>query len=62
MQKLCAKCGLLFDYPASEDCWCKSIADWKGVRLAYANCLCKSCLSLSFYHPSALKRVWGLPS
>jgi cysteine-rich CWC protein len=67
VQKVCAKCGLPFECasPAS-DCWCMTVLAWESVRASalekYKDCLCKTCLSLAFYHPSTLKNVWGLPT
>ena len=62
MQKRCAQCGLPFECVASEDCWCQRAAAWQGARKEYADCLCETCLSLAFYHPSTLKSAWGIAS
>ena len=67
MQKLCAKCGLPFECAApAPDCWCQTVAAWDGVRHmvreAYPDCLCKTCFSLSYFHPSVLRSAWRLPA
>jgi hypothetical protein len=63
-RKRCAKCGLPFDCAVSPDCWCKGVAAWRDVRASaqekYKDCLCPTCFSLSFYHPSTLRNVWGI--
>lgn len=64
MRKVCAKCGLPFECAAlAPDCWYQTMAAWEGVRRMvreeYPDCLCMTCFSLAFYHPSTLKHVWG---
>src|SRR5215468_4847255 len=65
MQKLCSKCSLPFECSANTpDCWCQGVAAWEGVRQMvrqkYPDCLCKTCFSMTFYHPNTLKSAWGI--
>ncbi len=66
MLKPCAKCGLTFECEteSSSGCWCMTVPAWEGVRASarekYMGCLCKTCLSLSFFSPSTLKNAWGI--
>jgi len=65
MEKHCAKCSLPFECLApSSECWCKTIKPFQPVRqqamTQYADCLCKTCLSLKFFPPDQLQRAWGI--
>jgi Cysteine-rich CWC len=58
-------CGLPVECAVpAVDCRCMSVPAWEGalasVHKKYADCLCKTCLSLSFFSPSTFKNAWGI--